>query len=1102
MRFILAIAIICGFNIELFSQSFYPVKDNLSWKLINEKGQVWEGDELDAVHAYNELGYMIYQNKESVGLMDLDGNILIEPNGTDIRPISRNFVELGMNGAWSISDIRGKHIYSGTYNAVQALNESFLKINQNGQWACISKSGEFITPPIYDNIDWDSSGYFIVQSNSKIGILGEDGKKIVSADYDEIFYLLDKGFAFRKEGLWGFCDLSGSRRTDVLYSHFKPFTDHFIKLVGKDEGILLLSTENFEVSPIRQVRRAYPYSNGQVVYSKVQGNIGLINKFGEPLLRPIYQEIIDFRDSLYRVKLDNAWGIINTSNHFVFPPVYNYISALKGDACILVKGNKSAIANSSGEILTDFEYDRIEWGKKNQIHCYKGEVMTVLHEENGTLVGEESFNMFLTIKVGKENADRTLSNAYQLEKYEWVFEADHGKWGLRNKENATFKLLPTFDEIRVFDDLGFTIVSTRQQTKFTIAKTSFKFQDILGIVSNKCGSLRESNIVHVFLEDFKDGAKRARCIFTDLSYGLIDRDGTVHALRYRYLGPYNDGMAVAAVSGTLNGVLDNKSDCTLSSVAEFLDGLDARTMMVDYTEYAERFYNEAELICDGCNWGYININGLWTIPSIYDFAKPSNNQTGIVKQQGKWGVVTLKGKSILDFKYDDIDYIDMGDKVFLKVAKKERRFGVLDSLANEVIPFKYEALGALNGSRVAVKKNGLWGFIDDKGNIVIGCAFNEVRDFSEGMAGVRKGNKWGFIDYDGNLVIDFKYNRCGNFKDDRCWVYSNAEAYYINKDGTIAFDRRFTAAKDFENGVARVKQGGVFGLIDSLGNFLLKPKYFNIRPFNEYGLAVAESSGASNARFSLINLKGTVLTSFKMNEIRPFHQGLAAVRVKKYWGFINVQGKLIIPPVYFSVGDFHCGRASVYKDGRCGYIDYSGKLIVEMLYNSCHDFEGDRAVVKVTRLKDGVISLDGEELIKPSIRTLYSFTEGRGLVRDKRYRYYFISENANMYDGYYQSAKKFEGGLAPVMSNGKWGVINLKGMWASHPKYSSINRLKNGFMLAEIDGFMGIADLEGNFIAPMQYLQIEMPKNTIFALQGSNSTEYLSVNGGWIWKEK
>ena len=272
------------------------------------------------------------------------------------------------------------------------------------------------------------------------------------------------------------------------------------------------------------------------------------------------------------------------------------------------------------------------------------------------------------------------------------------------------------------------------------------------------------------------------------------------------MGPFNDGLAPAAVSGTLGAVLDYKSDSSLGKLGEFLGDLDSGLRLMDYTEHDQRLYEESELYCQDCNWGYLDTMILWDIPAVYDFAKAPEQGIGIVKQQGKWGVVTKKGKSVLGFEYDNIEFIDMADKVFLKVERKEKRFGVLDSLANEVIPFKYEAFGTLNAGRVAVKKNGLWGFIDDKGNIVIGCAFNEVRDFSEGMAAVRKGNRWGFIDYSGNLVIDFKYNRCGNFKDGRCWVYSNAEAYYIKKDGSNAFIGRFTAAKDFEDGIARVKQ--------------------------------------------------------------------------------------------------------------------------------------------------------------------------------------------------------------------------------------------------------------------------------------------------------
>ena len=54
-----------------------------------------------------------------------------------------------------------------------------------------------------------------------------------------------------------------------------------------------------------------------------------------------------------------------------------------------------------------------------------------------------------------------------------------------------------------------------------------------------------------FFEDFEGGSDQARCVFSDLSFGLVNRDGYYSSRRYKYLGPFVDGLAAAADSGNL-----------------------------------------------------------------------------------------------------------------------------------------------------------------------------------------------------------------------------------------------------------------------------------------------------------------------------------------------------------------------------------------------------------------------------------------------------------------------------------------------------------------------------------------------------------------------
>jgi hypothetical protein len=60
-----------------------------------------------------------------------------------------------------------------------------------------------------------------------------------------------------------------------------------------------------------------------------------------------------------------------------------------------------------------------------------------------------------------------------------------------------------------------------------------------------------------------------------------------------------------------------------------------------------------------------------------------------------------------------------------------------------------------------------------------------------------------------------------------------------------------------------------------------------------------------------------------------FSEGLAQVRVKNKWGFIDKSGKMVIKPrFYHQVESFSGGLAYVItQDGRHGYIDRTGKYI-------------------------------------------------------------------------------------------------------------------------------------------------------------------------------
>ena len=61
-----------------------------------------------------------------------------------------------------------------------------------------------------------------------------------------------------------------------------------------------------------------------------------------------------------------------------------------------------------------------------------------------------------------------------------------------------------------------------------------------------------------------------------------------------------------------------------------------------------------------------------------------------------------------------------------------------------------------------------------------------------------------------------------------------------------------------------------------------------------------------------------------------FTEGLAAVRSKGKWGFVDAKGKVVVKPEYDKVFDFLGGQAGVVIRGDCTVIDRGGKRLAPL----------------------------------------------------------------------------------------------------------------------------------------------------------------------------
>jgi hypothetical protein len=120
-----------------------------------------------------------------------------------------------------------------------------------------------------------------------------------------------------------------------------------------------------------------------------------------------------------------------------------------------------------------------------------------------------------------------------------------------------------------------------------------------------------------------------------------------------------------------------------------------------------------------------------------------------------------------------------------------------------------------------------------------------------------------------------------------------------------------------------------------------------------------------------------------------FTQGLAAVKIKEKWGYINKKGKIVISPRFdeaYSYGEFDL--AVVRIDSKYGYIDKTGKIIIPVKFDSASWFSDGLAIVKINSIFGnnlGYINRTGKIIIKPQFEYAEYFKNSRARVKKNNF---------------------------------------------------------------------------------------------------------------------
>lgn len=1101
--------------LTLRAQTVFPIKQNKKWGLMNAEGVLVQPAVYDAMGEFKHFGYAVMQRQGRVGLLSKTGAEVIPPSYEDLKVLDSMFLAVMDEGEWRVINMSGNLVLEPGYDQVEVLRNGdwrAIAYSKNGLWGMVSDKGQVLASPQYDKVElmaplpeWMTGTYLLTRQGDMFGLLNGDGETILQPVASEIRPYNDFLFFAKRNFLWGAYDANGKEVLAPKYQYFSKLSNNYLKLTTNG-SVALFSLLYNKVVAEGEHDNYYPFSDEYALCRKNR-RIGLIDHCANTILSAQYDEVQAFNGELFRAKMGNKWGIVSHDDELILPFEYDYISPVTGTVALLILDGKRGAVNAFGVQVVNPVFDDLQIQDK-EIRAFDEDKLTIFHlDARGYLDNEDAFGNFFSIKVIPDRSRDWYpgwnQNIYQLNKFEWFYSTKENKWGLRRLDNGEVQIEPTFDEVKVLNDISLTLVGVEQTQPVVFNRTSFRYEMAYGLVQNDTGLLvHEVDIVDVRLSDFEKGLPAARCIFTDGRQGLVNRIGKVLQKGFSFIGDYQDGLARASYKGKLGATLD-EADGDLGLLRDYLSGIMVPVSLTDYTQFDLDVEANGRLICRDCNWGYIDTLGTFVVAPQYSFAKDFVNEVGIVASEGKWGMVNKVGKQVLPCRFDELGFLENTGNKVLRIFKKEHKYGLIDSLGQLAVSAQYEDIGSFTEGRLAVKRNGNWGFVDRNGLEVVPCRFDEVLEFSEGLAAVRIGSKWGYIDKNGNEELPFDFSKAGRFGNGLAPAKTNGPNFgYIDKSGKFVIEPVFPRAQSFDRGLAVVETmvGDYFraGLINTKAEFVSKPRFLSIGPYDEKGLAVV-ALGGNPTKYALLNSEGELISSDPFRYIGEFHEGLAKVQLGDFFGFVNTSGRLVIKAEFKKSSDFSEGKAAVWVDGRCGFIDRSGNIVIEPIFSRCMDFQGGKAIVFMGGKRAGLIDTEGNLVIEPGINQLIDFNDGRGLVRNEKYQFYYITEQNRFYDGFYEKASRFRYGMAVVKVDGRWAVINQQGIEIIPPKYDRIEQFENGFAKVRIRGFNGLTNLQGELIIQPDYEYISYAGEGLFRVEQGDKVGYFDLNGKWVW---
>ena len=332
-----------------------------------------------------------------------------------------------------------------------------------------------------------------------------------------------------------------------------------------------------------------------------------------------------------------------------------------------------------------------------------------------------------------------------------------------------------------------------------------------------------------------------------------------------------------------------------------------------------------------------------------------------VQNNGKYGLINLKGKLILECNYDSIESLK-GVENSLIIKKGENK-GLVDETGKTIIAPEYKEIIAIEDNYkygyIVSNNEGKYGIIDVNKKVILEPNYEEIKSiYSSNKYAVKENGSYKIIDKEKNVLLESGFDDIIGINGDNITIIKDKKYGVITITGEEKIATKYEELKYAFNDYYIAKSNGKYGIVNLNNETILETENVSVTYRKEAGIIEVEKENEIETKIydTELNLKLTGIIS-EINETK----GYLKIRIGEEYKYYNFKFEEKNNTEILANTELFLSK----KDGKYGYTDKNGNVVVDYIYDDATELNNyNYAAVKQNGLW-GCINEKGRVIIAP-----------------------------------------------------------------------------------------------------------------------------------------